>query len=71
MVSKSKPFFTAQDTQNEVPESKNVCISTVKRIFRPNGLFRRVAASKCFFQSKIFNEEENGVSLKKAERKHY
>ena len=46
LVSKSEPFLTAREIQNRVPESSNVCIGTVKRILRRNGLFGRVAARK-------------------------
>ena len=43
IVSESKSFITARDIQNEVLEIKNVCIATVKRILRHNGLFGKVS----------------------------
>ena len=65
MVSKSKPFLTARDIQNEVPESKNVCIGTVKRILRHNGLFGRVAASKPFLSNQNIQRRRKWCLAKK------
>ena len=65
MVLKSKPFLTARDKQNELCESKDVCIGTVKRYLRVNRLFTRVVASKAFLSKQNIQRRRKWCLAKK------
>lgn len=59
VCSKSTPSLTARQIQAEVPQSSCVCLGTVKRILRHNGLFGRIAAATPFLSKRNIKQRRS------------